>query len=56
VGDAIVLDGLDDDPQERWTFRDIRPNSFIWRGEESTDAGHTWVLIDEMYATRVRLR
>lgn len=56
VGDSIVLDGLDDDPKERWTFQDITPNSFTWRGEESTDGGRTWILNDEMFATRRTLR
>ena len=28
---AIVLDGLDEDPKERWTFLDITPDSFLWR-------------------------
>lgn len=54
TGDSIVLDGLDEDPQERWSFRDITPNSFTWRGEESIDGGQTWVLNDEMYATRMQ--
>ncbi len=52
VGDTIVLDGLDEDPPERWSFNDITPRSFIWRGEESHDGGKTWVLNDEMHATR----
>ncbi|MGH3302053.1 MAG: hypothetical protein ACRDOK_10305 [Streptosporangiaceae bacterium] len=30
VGDDIVLDGLDDDPPERWSFRDIVADSFRW--------------------------
>ncbi len=49
---AIVLDGLDEDPQERWTFLDITPDSFLWRGEASHDGGRTWVIEDEMYARR----
>jgi len=54
IGDSILLDGLDQDPQERWSFRDITSNSFRWRGEESIDGGETWVLNDEMYATRMQ--
>jgi len=51
-GDTIVLEGLDDDPRERWSFRDITPERFRWRGERSPDGGRTWVLDDEMIARR----
>jgi len=52
VDGVIVLEGLDDDPRERWSFRDITHDSFLWRGEESIDGGRTWTLVDEMYARR----
>jgi hypothetical protein len=52
VGGIIVLDGLDEDPGERWSFRDISPVSFHWRGEQSTDGGRTWTIDDEMDARR----
>jgi hypothetical protein len=52
VGGIIVLEGLDEDPRERWTFRDVPPDSFRWRGEQSTDGGRTWAIEDEMYARR----
>ena len=52
VGDAIVLEGLDADPLERWSFRDITPDTFLWRGERSTDGGRTWTIEDEMIARR----
>lgn len=43
VGDRIVLDGrLGDGSRLRWSFNDIRPDSFIWRGESSSDDGRTW--------------
>src|SRR5579885_2036544 len=28
AGADIILDGVDDDPRERWSFRDITPESF----------------------------
>jgi hypothetical protein len=52
VEDTIVLEGLDEDPRERWTFRDITPDSFLWRGEQSTDGEATWTIVDEMHARR----
>lgn len=55
-GDDIVLDGLDDDPAERWSFRDITPGpapeSFRWAGEVSTDGRRTWRLDEEMLIRR----
>jgi len=42
-GDGIELLGTDiDGAKLRWTFNDIRPESFLWRGEISTDGGATW--------------
>jgi hypothetical protein len=44
--DRIVLDTQDfSDKQTRWSVNDIRPNSFIWREEESSDGGKTWGLV-----------
>lgn len=42
-GDRIVLLGKDVDGSSlRWSFNDIRPDSFLWRGETSSDGGRTW--------------
>jgi len=49
---GIVLDGLDDDPSERWRFSSIEPDSFTWSAEESHDGGATWIKGDVMYARR----
>jgi hypothetical protein len=47
-----VLLSDEDQPQLRWRFTDIRPNSFTWRGESSNDGGATWSLDEEMLARR----
>ncbi len=52
VGDDIVLDGLDDDPRERWSFRDVRVDSFRWVSEISDDGGRTWRHDEEMVIRR----
>jgi hypothetical protein len=53
VGDRIVLMGQDPDGSSlRWSFNDIRPASFVWRGEKSSDEGRTWRLTGEYYMRR----
>ena len=51
-GGDIVLEGLDDDPPERWGFRDISENSFRWTGEVSEDGRRTWRLDEQMFIRR----
>ena len=53
VGDRIVLLGNDDEGNSlRWSFNDIKPDSFTWRGEISRDHGKTWFLQEEHHMTR----
>jgi hypothetical protein len=52
-GDRIILRGnARDGSQIRWSFNDIKPNSFVWRGEKSGDGGKTWVLQEEHHMKR----
>lgn len=52
-GDRIVLRGEDvDGGQIRWSFHDIKDDSFTWRGEKSRDAGKTWRLEEEHHMRR----
>jgi len=52
-GDRIVLRGKDGDGASlRWSFSDIRDDSFTWRGEISQDGGKTWRLEEEHHMTR----
>jgi hypothetical protein len=37
----------------RWSFTDITPDSFRWRGERSLDGGKTWHLQADFRAQRV---
>jgi len=51
--DRIVLRGHDDKGALlRWSFNDIRPDSFVWRGETSRDSGKTWRLEEEHHMMR----
>jgi hypothetical protein len=52
VGDRIVLEGGDGERRRRWSFNEITPTSFTWRGELSSDAGASWRLAEEMRLTR----
>jgi hypothetical protein len=52
-GDRIVLRGKDSKGVLlRWSFNDIQPDSFVWRGESSYDGGRTWRLEEEHHMTR----
>jgi hypothetical protein len=52
-GNDIVQAGkLDDGTLMRWSFVDIKPDSFRWLGESSDDGGKTWVLGAEFLAKR----
>jgi hypothetical protein len=52
-GGRIVLRGEGaKGTQLRWSFNDIKENSFTWRGEKSHDAGKTWKLAEEHHMRR----
>jgi uncharacterized protein len=43
VGERIVLEGVDvTGALLRWSFNDMQPDSFLWRGETSSDGGKSW--------------
>jgi hypothetical protein len=37
----------------RWSFSDIMPDCFTWRGETSLDNGTNWRLDVEFFARRI---
>jgi hypothetical protein len=54
-GDDIVQVGTLGDVTLRWSFSEIKPDSFRWRGERSWDDGKTWKLQSDYRATRVKI-
>jgi hypothetical protein len=51
--DRFVLETQDINNKEtRWSFNDIRPDSFVWRNEASSDGGKTWRLQGEDHMKR----
>ena len=54
MGDgSIVLDTRDfGGTDTRWSANEIRPDSFVWREEESLDGGTTWRLLAEHHMKR----
>jgi hypothetical protein len=52
-GDRIVLRGVDTDGlQIRWTFSEMKPDSFHWQGEKSHNGGKTWKLEEDHHMKR----
>lgn len=52
-GDRIVLYGKQSDGAlARWSFNEIKDDSFTWRDEISRDSGKTWRLTEEHYMKR----
>lgn len=52
-GRDIVQEGSGDEGVPlRWTFSEITPDGFRWRGEMSVDGGRTWRIVQEMSARR----
>lgn len=53
-GPDIVQEGqTDQGVPVRWSFTEITPDSFRWRGERSSDKGATWQLQADFRARRV---
>ena len=51
--DRIVLHGQNKDGREtRWSFDEIRPDSWVFRDEETSDGGVTWRLREEDHMKR----
>lgn len=51
-GNIVHLGRQADGALYRWTFTDLTPDSFTWRGEASRDDGSTWTLQAEFFARR----
>jgi hypothetical protein len=51
--DRFALESQDiDGKQTRWSYNDVRHDSFVWRDEESSDGGQTWRLRSEYHMKR----
>lgn len=50
---GMVQIGHMDNAMSRWSFHDVKPNSFHWTGELSRDEGRTWQLHADAFAERV---
>jgi hypothetical protein len=53
--DIVQLGTNDAGEATRWSFCDITPDSFVWRGERSRDGGATWQLQAEFRIRRSKL-
>jgi hypothetical protein len=54
--DRFVLETQDlgSNQTNRWSFNDIRSDSFTWRDEASSDGGNTWKILAEYRMKRRR--
>ena len=51
--DRFVLETQDTTGKSnRWSFNELRPDSFVWRDEQSVDGGQTWQLKSEYHMRR----
>jgi len=48
----VLLSQAKDGKQSRWSFNDIRPDSWVFRDEGTSDGGQTWRLREEDHMTR----
>jgi hypothetical protein len=48
----IVITGSSGEKHLRWSFNDITPDAFVWRGEQSADGGASFRLAEEMRLRR----
>jgi uncharacterized protein len=51
-GNRMILEGTADGQRIRWSFNEIRPDSFVWRGE-SLDTSRSWKLEAEFRLRRI---
>jgi hypothetical protein len=55
-GNDIVQEGATESGAfSRWSFTEITPQSFHWKGEISSDKGATWHLVVEVFAHRTAI-
>jgi hypothetical protein len=52
IDDEIVMERAEGGDLVRWIFFDIRPESFHWRSERSTEGGASWRLEQAVRADR----
>jgi len=53
LGDDIVQEGTTESGAlSRWSFTEIKADSFHWKGEASFDKGASWKLIVDVFARR----
>ena len=52
IDDEIVMEQAQGGDLIRWIFSDIRPESFRWRSQRSTDGGAHWRLEQQVRADR----
>ena len=51
--DIVQIGDLPNGARMRWSFTEIRPDSFHWIGDVSNDGGATWTVQVEIFARRV---
>jgi len=51
--DIVQIGTADNGAHLRWSFSDIAPDSFRWRGERSSDEGANWFLQSDFRARRI---